>query len=196
MQHVQSELQRQQSSYASVRGRLLNPPAVAKTVAKYEAQIEQVRAEFSAQKQQAKAIEGKLLARLKSEVRQHDKLKLDHADLQAAFIEQVKRLSELENALAGIDEQLDLEKRSVTLIVAEVLKDYPGVTWAEIRSVSRQRHLIEPRYACMRAIYDQRRDLSTPAIGRIFKRDHTSVLFALGRTKKNRARWHIEGTAE
>nr|WP_323130829.1 hypothetical protein [Sinorhizobium medicae] len=38
---------------------------------------------------------------------------------------------------------------------------------------------MRPRHACMRAVYEQRRDLSLAGIGRIFHRDHTTVLAAV-----------------
>lgn len=77
-------------------------------------------------------------------------------------------------------------KRPVSEIVKEVLDDYPGIAWDDIISVRRTRTLIKPRHACMKAVYDQRKDLTSPQIGAIFKRDHSSVLFAVGALSKNR----------
>lgn len=57
-----------------------------------------------------------------------------------------------------------------------MLEDFPGVSWDDIISVRRERRLVKPRHACMRAVYERRRDLSLAGIGRIFHRDHTTVL--------------------
>lgn len=106
-------------------------------------------------------------------------LELDLADLRAAFMSQAKYLADVEDRITG-DTSFEFHaKKTVTRIVTEVLKDFPGVTWEDILSPRRSRGLIQPRHACMRAVCAQRPDLSYPAIGRIFHRDHTTVLHAV-----------------
>lgn len=53
------------------------------------------------------------------------------------------------------------------------------MSWEDVISVRRERRLVKPRHACMRAAYENRGDLSLSRIGRIFRRDHTTVLEAV-----------------
>lgn len=115
---------------------------------------------------------------LKFEVEQRDaeirKLKIDLADRNARVLDQAHKLCELMRIHS--DEEEYVEVRSVKDIVDEVLQDYPGITMAQIISVRRTRELITPRHRCYYEVYRQRPDLSFPAIGRYFKRDHTSII--------------------
>lgn len=109
------------------------------------------------------------------------KLELDLADARARILCQAELLNQSED-----DEAVD-RRRSVPEIVAEVLADYPDVTWADVKGIRRCRNLIEPRFACIRAVFDERQDLSLPKIGRIFGgRDHTTILNALRKNKGSR----------
>ncbi|MDR9777218.1 helix-turn-helix domain-containing protein [Rhizobium hidalgonense] len=106
-----------------------------------------------------------------AEIRQ---LKTDVADRNARVLDQAHKLCELMRIHS--DEEEYVEIRSVKDIVDEVLQDYPGITMAQIVSVRRTRELITPRHRCYYEVYRQRPDLSFPAIGRYFKRDHTSII--------------------
>ena len=53
----------------------------------------------------------------------------------------------------------------------------------DLTGPSRRRHIVCARWTAMRLIYQQGR-LSSPQIGRLFNKDHTSVLYACGRTKR------------
>nr|WP_245262680.1 helix-turn-helix domain-containing protein [Ensifer sp. BR816] len=100
------------------------------------------------------------------------------ADAEARLLAQAQML--LSGTLADdSDAEANDERSSIEAIVAAVLVDFPGVTWADIISVRRDRRLVKPRHACMRAVYEKRKDLSLPRIGRIFHRDHTTVLAAV-----------------
>ncbi|MBX3751922.1 MAG: hypothetical protein KF897_17725, partial [Opitutaceae bacterium] len=46
---------------------------------------------------------------------------------------------------------------------------------------SRTRHVVEARFEAIRLVRAARPDLSLPAIGRLFNRDHTTILHALKR---------------
>lgn len=189
-----TELHRQSAAYADIRKRLLNPPASRKQFEKLEQRIAELEALLEEKDEEILSLSSKMLfaeqeagAVLTKERAQHEKLRLDHSDLQGAYIEQAKRLADIEDSICRNSEYPVSPKRTVSDIVAEVLAGYPGVTWDEIRSHRRMARLAEPRKACMRAVYEQRPDLSSPAIGRIFARDHTSVLYAVGRTTKGAA---------
>lgn len=101
-------------------------------------------------------------------------MELDLADAQARILSQAKIITQFDSV--EVEEE---PKRPVPVIIAEVLAGFEGVTWADIISARRDRRLIKPRHACMKAVYDERKDLSSPTLGRIFKRDHSSILHAV-----------------
>ncbi len=110
-------------------------------------------------------------------------LQLSLADAQARILEQAKALCEYQQSDLG--EKLS-PRRPVRDIVKEVLLFYPGITWEDVVSVRREKRLIEPRHRCMVAVYEERKDLSMPALGRIFKRDHTTIIHAVQKAEAKR----------
>ncbi|PDT47315.1 chromosomal replication initiator DnaA [Sinorhizobium fredii] len=98
---------------------------------------------------------------------------------------QTRRIRQLESDLAEAQAQPTPEespfsgRRSVKEIISDVLRGYPGITWDDVVGARRSRRIIRPRHACMKAVYEERKDLSLPAMGRIFRRDHTAVLHAV-----------------
>lgn len=78
------------------------------------------------------------------------------------------------------DELISKERRPIKEIVAEILRDFPGIEWVDIQSRHRTRDIIYPRHLCMHAITIQRPDLSYPQIGRQFGgRDHTTIIYGV-----------------
>lgn len=75
-------------------------------------------------------------------------------------------------------------RRSMKEISDEVLKEFPGVTLSEIQGPKRSRKIIHARHLAMYRIWDIRKDVSYPMIGRFFNKDHTSAMAAI---KKMRA---------
>jgi chromosomal replication initiator protein len=71
--------------------------------------------------------------------------------------------------------------RSARQIIAQVAKDH-GLTADELTGPSRKKVVVEARWTAMRTIRAETK-LSTPQIGRLFHRDHTTVLHALGTLK-------------
>lgn len=59
-----------------------------------------------------------------------------------------------------------------------------GVRYRDIVGVSRAKSLVIIRHAAIRAVADARPDMSLPQIGHVFNRDHTTILWALRKTKK------------
>ncbi len=109
-------------------------------------------------------------------------LELDLADARARILAQAEMLKD---PLDDEDEPQD-RRRSVPEIVAEVLQAYPGVTWEDIKGVRRTRNLVGPRHACVKAVYEERKDLSLPRIGKIFHRDHSTILNSVHKTDAQR----------
>lgn len=65
-------------------------------------------------------------------------------------------------------------------IAEEVLENYPGISWRDLKGNRRTRNVVLPRQIAMYQISMQREDMSLPAIGRMFGgRDHTTVLHAV-----------------
>lgn len=54
-----------------------------------------------------------------------------------------------------------------------------GVSYEDILGRSRERHLVAARHEAIYEVRKRRPHLSLPQIGRIFKRDHTTILHAL-----------------
>lgn len=105
------------------------------------------------------------------------------SDHQARMIQQASELC----AYQGIEKTVVVRRRPVGDIIADVLKDFPGITFEDLISVRRTKCLIEPRHKAMTAVHEGRPDLSFPVIGRIFGgRDHTTVLSAVRKIQANR----------
>jgi|SRR6478609_1197147 len=120
------------------------------------------------------------IIRLKAKI---SALEWNISDYQARLLSQANEIC----ALQGIELTMQPKKRTVGYIIEKVLKGYPGVTLADLISVRRTKHLIEPRHMAMAAVHDQRPDLSLPAIGRIFgNRDHSSVHHAIQNVKSGK----------
>lgn len=173
MMHT-TELQKQQKNMTEVRARLLKPANTSDRRKLDEATqaISELNAHIS---EMSTVIDG------------HDKeverLTLNIADLHATIIAQARKIGELENS--GDPEVA--YRRPVKLIVEEVLREYPGITWQDIVSAKRTKYLIEPRHRCMTAVFTIRPDLSFPMIGKIFMRDHTTILSAVRKMKARTA---------
>lgn len=66
-------------------------------------------------------------------------------------------------------------------IIMRVAK-WRGVQFTAILGTQRTRHIVAARFEAIRAVADARPDLSLPQLGRIFNRDHTSIIHALKAT--------------
>lgn len=77
-------------------------------------------------------------------------------------------------------QELVITRRSMKDICLDILKAFPSVNFDDIRGPRRCRYIVAARQECMYAIYNERRDVSFPMIGRFFGgRDHTTVLHAV-----------------
>jgi chromosomal replication initiation ATPase DnaA len=183
----QSELVRQQSEYKDVRGRLFgNAPKKEKAIvvkgadesaliASLQRDKRCLEVELKEARQSLRYVAEKERVHRETEKRL-EKLELDLADARARILSQAELMKNLDDSEAG--EMMD-KRRPVHEIVAEVLQHYPGITWEDVKGIRRTRDLIAPRHACMRAVYNERKDLSSPRIGKIFGRDHSTLLHAV-----------------
>jgi chromosomal replication initiator protein len=67
-----------------------------------------------------------------------------------------------------------------------------GITVEDILGLSRDRRIVQARFDAIKAVADARPDLSTVQIGKIFGRDHSSIVNAL-RQRGGRSLQHREG---
>jgi chromosomal replication initiation ATPase DnaA len=79
-------------------------------------------------------------------------------------------------------------KRETRKIIEEVAKDY-GIKVHLLFSSMRSPKILAPKYDIMRRLRGERY-MSSTQIGQIFNVDHTSVLYALGRTKNGKGLRH------
>ncbi|ASP85022.1 hypothetical protein CDO26_10720 [Sinorhizobium meliloti] len=170
--HITQEARKQRDEHRAVRDRILNPKVTVK-----RADVERERNEVAALKAKVEELTGALRGR-EAKIRH---LELDIADRDARIISLADQVSKLDQS--GLTPP---PKRPVTLIVADVLKDFPGVTWDDIIGVRRTRDLVKPRQLCMVAVYEERKDLSLPMIGKIFRRDHTTILHSVDKFNARR----------
>lgn len=70
----------------------------------------------------------------------------------------------------------------LALIADEAAKAGVGVD--ELLGLARQRSIVRARYAAMREVHRAYPGKSYPELARIFRRDHTTVMYALGALKK------------
>lgn len=187
----QTELSRQHISHEQVKSRLFGRPSNvrpvpvsidhaavnAAAIKALEAQVAHLTRKLATANAVNRTYAG-IAERLKDSEQRAEKLELDLGDARARILSQAEMLKiTLNGDVPG--EEVE-KKRSVELIVKGVLRDFPGVTWEDVKGVRRERCLVIPRHACMKAVYDERKDLSLPTLGRIFGgRDHTTILNAV-----------------
>lgn len=161
------ELTRQHQQHAAIRDRLMNA------------------ANMTDKRKLASANEtiAELQGSIAGNEKEIERLTLNIADLYATVIAQARKICELENS--G-DPDIAYRK-PVKRIVDDVLREYPGITWQDIVSAKRTKHLIEPRHRCMVEVFTIRPDLSFPMIGKIFQRDHTTILHAVRKMRERTA---------
>jgi len=71
-------------------------------------------------------------------------------------------------------------RRPAKDIIGDVLRDFPGITYAQVMGPGRSNKIVEARHTCILAVHKARPDMSFPQLGAIFGgRDHTTILFAV-----------------
>lgn len=78
--------------------------------------------------------------------------------------------------------------RDFVLSIVDQVAAGHGLTRAQILGPDRKRPLVIARHEAMRAVAAAYPSMSSPCIGRLFNRDHSTVLYALGRIKKRPAK--------
>ena len=101
------------------------------------------------------------------------------ARLEAEAAREARAQAELfvQEAQAAVAAEEDRPIPVIDIIKATAHKH--GVSIAEIRGQRRDRHLVAARHEAMKLAYEQRPDMSLPAIAKVFRRDHTTFLHAV-----------------
>lgn len=115
---------------------------------------------------------------------------IEPIEAEPEAVEEEPEEIELDDALPS-----EPKYRSTKAIIDEVLADFPGVTWADLKGERRTREFIIPRHLAMYEIYAQRKNMSLPMIGRLFRRDHTTILSAVRKVERMKMA-EDEGSAE
>lgn len=76
-------------------------------------------------------------------------------------------------------------------LIEEVAKRH-GLTAFDVVSRCREHRVVAARYEAIRIVHAARPTMSSPQLGRLFNRDHSTVLYALGRTKRRMSRTIME----
>lgn len=109
---------------------------------------------------------------LKVEIRAKDASIEEKAEVIRSLEDTINRLTNSDNESSA--------RRPPKAIIAAVLEDFPGITYADVIGLSRSYRVVEARHTCIYAIRKARPDLSTPWIANLFGgRDHTSILHAI-----------------
>jgi chromosomal replication initiation ATPase DnaA len=115
---------------------------------------------------------------IKLQAEQIERLRLDIADLEAAFLCQAHMMVDAFRAASAEAEKV--ARRSPRQIIEALLeRNYPHVSFYDVISPRRSAALIEPRHKCMAAVYVERKDMSFSEIGRVFDRDRTTIIHAV-----------------
>lgn len=106
-------------------------------------------------------------------------LKAAKAAQELTFNLAEKIVAERMHQVQLVDEGIPIEPKTPAIdIIKDVASKY-GLSVDIIRGRSRSGPVVAVRHEAMARVHVARPDLSLPALGRIFNRDHTSLLFAL-----------------
>jgi chromosomal replication initiation ATPase DnaA len=66
---------------------------------------------------------------------------------------------------------------------------YYGVTEEELKSKSREQHIVVPRHHFCWVVYRNRLDVSYPMLGRFLSKDHTTIVHAVNKFEENKDKY-------
>lgn len=142
------------------------------------------KAEIALRKERRDKLRREEIARAHLLVSENERLK-DERDRAFKLIDKLTASLTLKVA-AMSNHQAQLASEGITdeirIPAIDIIKDVAmkhGMTVAIIRGPSRSRSIVTARHDAMAKVHIARPDLSLPALGRIFHRDHTTLLHAL-----------------
>lgn len=140
-----------------------------------------------------KLMEEKVVVRTVDQMRAEKRIAEERKrrELAAQWVEEMKakdaarrKARENEQAVEGYSAITVIDNSVPKQIIAKVAAHH-GFTYEEILSKRRDVRLVVARHEAMRAVRDAKPEYSLPKLGRLFKRDHSSVLYALRKTPSN-----------
>jgi hypothetical protein len=75
--------------------------------------------------------------------------------------------------------EIRMSKESLYELIERIAAKH-GTTYAVLKSNCRSRPVVIARHEAMRAVKEMRPNMSSPELGRLFNKDHTTALYALG----------------
>ncbi|QIG76690.1 hypothetical protein EVC28_066 [Rhizobium phage RHph_I1_23] len=159
-------------SHKEIHARLMNPAVklTREVLAEKDETIRQLRNVITAQRADLagrQSVIDKLIEELRESRRSEDEC-----------LKKMKAITEAENAMTG-----DGGPPSWKTIVKGVMQEYPGVTWAQIKGARRDTWIVACRRACVRAVHAQRPELTGVDLGKLFNKEHSTIMTILGRRK-------------
>ena len=138
-----------------------------------------------------KPTDGPVLLEAKREAKKvAEKILADAAKEAEAMIERAKIEADriVANAVDRASEivSASLQREAVRRLAIDIIRDVArkhGISVETIKSSTRTKHIVEARHEAMALVYTLRPDLSLPQIGKIFERDHTTILYAVRKAK-------------
>jgi chromosomal replication initiation ATPase DnaA len=166
---MQTELERQQASVRAVKARIMRPVKTLnrQDFEKLEQANNELRAELSASHKECSALRTKL-AQAKKAIEDRDSTIAARDRVISAYGDLGQKRHD----------------KSAAEIVRSVLSEFPTVSFADVVSHRRERTMIRARFLCIAMVRKLRPDMSYPAIGRFFDRDHTTIMHAEKRAKE------------
>ncbi|MBX4870601.1 hypothetical protein HJA85_27145 [Rhizobium bangladeshense] len=154
-----------------IRARLMNPPVklTREAIAEKDEKIRELRNIITAQRADI-AVRQETIDRLTVELRESRKAEEEYRRKSRA-------ISEADNAI-GAD-----GLRSWKAIVKEVMSEFPGVSWAQIKSSRRQTWIVACRRACVRAVHAERPEMTSTDLAKLFNKEHSTIQTILGKRK-------------
>lgn len=113
-------------------------------------------------------------------------LRVDNRDLLHAIEEKDAIIRAHEQTINSLTDNGDASagRRPAKEIIMASLEDFPRITYGQIMGATRAIPVVEARHTCIYALHCARPDLSLPQIGKIFGRDHTSIMHAIRKMEK------------
>lgn len=159
--------------------------------------LAKVREKRAQEQKEAKARKLAEKVRREQEAKEAARRRLEEA-YQAAEMARERAQAEAAEVARRVQEALLAKKAVITAkygsedarhIIMEVAIAH-GVSYEDILGRSRARHLVAARHEAIYEVRKRRPHLSLPQIGRIFKRDHTTILHALRRMERKQESHH------
>lgn len=125
-------------------------------------------------------IEAKESKVAKSSLARAEKRAAEEARRQREFATLQAKLAELREWWARVSASGNFDGVSARDIAAGVGAKH-GYTLAEITGKQQNKEIVAARFEAIKAVADARPDLSSTQIGKVFNRDHTSIIHALAK---------------